>query len=660
MEASFDRQFEAHRTFGDTSAEYMAAVGGSWRFVFGFAGFIVLWMLINSAFGDRAAWDPYPYILLNLVLSCLSAFQAPLILMSQNKQVQRDRCQSDYTARMNLRAELVTRHINAKLDAFISTAWRRLYESQAIQTSTVQSLLDLERQQVALVRALGRAQARARAGSKEDLGAAGGLDSNPSGGDGVGAAVGVTSSLSFRSFGRRMSEEAMDPSAAMAQELVPGMVLQVYDDDDEEAAEGTVADGKEAEQQGDEETGEAAAVVGAAAAAVDEAGSCPSTPPPRAGQSSSLVVQTSPAARKPTAFGIYSTPLAALCVAPPAARGLRALELPWLLETEEDPHTIFLMRTMLRAVAASRGGAGDGGGLWEDAERMIFEHRSSSADNFFGIASSVHLQSRDPSLASKGVVCTGAPAMLGRSGSGSGGGGGGKKRRQLLRQGSGAEGGAMVVVGSSSSSSSTQGRRVAPAFVSCVVDAASLVDTGGGAEPWFPFDVGYDLAFPGDGAALDSLLAGDAILTLRNALDLPFQTSMGEIRQMTLHPRGCPCSRLCDEAPGAGAGAGGGLVGPTAEEAGSGSAAGPRVAASAASSGLSAPALSRAMSGCTGAIYVRQGEIPPRFKPSLSQDRDDRISDFWKMPLSRVQVRTHGRGERKPGLCILAPAGRSC
>ena len=73
MEASFDRQFEAQQTFGGQAADYVAAVGGSWRFVFFFAVFIAAWAALNTAVGP-AAWDPYPYILLNLFLSCLGAW----------------------------------------------------------------------------------------------------------------------------------------------------------------------------------------------------------------------------------------------------------------------------------------------------------------------------------------------------------------------------------------------------------------------------------------------------------------------------------------------------------------------------------------------------------------------------------------------------------
>lgn len=72
MEASFDRQFEAQQTFGGQAADYVAAVGGSWRFVFCFAIFILVWAVLNTAF-DGIAWDPYPFILLNLFLSCLGA-----------------------------------------------------------------------------------------------------------------------------------------------------------------------------------------------------------------------------------------------------------------------------------------------------------------------------------------------------------------------------------------------------------------------------------------------------------------------------------------------------------------------------------------------------------------------------------------------------------
>lgn len=88
------------------------------------------------------AFDPYPYILLNLVLSCLAAIQAPIILMSQNRQAKRDRLQADDDYRTNLKAELEVRQLNTKIDMFIKKQWERLMEIQQIQIDLSEELLD--------------------------------------------------------------------------------------------------------------------------------------------------------------------------------------------------------------------------------------------------------------------------------------------------------------------------------------------------------------------------------------------------------------------------------------------------------------------------------------------------------------------------------------
>ncbi|WP_291516350.1 DUF1003 domain-containing protein [Bdellovibrio sp. ArHS] len=104
-------------TTGQKVADAVAEFGGSWRFILGFSAFIVIWTAINAYLGVKAA-DPYPFILLNLVLSCLAALQAPIIMMSQNRQEEKDRrrARSDYM--INLKAEMEIRILHEKLDAF--------------------------------------------------------------------------------------------------------------------------------------------------------------------------------------------------------------------------------------------------------------------------------------------------------------------------------------------------------------------------------------------------------------------------------------------------------------------------------------------------------------------------------------------------------------
>lgn len=103
-------------TFGQKVSDSVADFGGSWKFILGFAFFLIVWIIINAYVGAKAA-DPYPFILLNLILSCLAALQAPIIMMSQNRQEEKDRrrARSDYM--INLKAEMEIRNLHDKLDA---------------------------------------------------------------------------------------------------------------------------------------------------------------------------------------------------------------------------------------------------------------------------------------------------------------------------------------------------------------------------------------------------------------------------------------------------------------------------------------------------------------------------------------------------------------
>jgi uncharacterized membrane protein len=105
------------RTFWERLADQVAAIGGSWGFIFGF--FVVLggWVLINSEIVDKKAFDPYPFIFLNLMLSMLAAIQAPVIMMSQNRAAAKDREAAEHDYIVNLRSELELMHLHDKLDA---------------------------------------------------------------------------------------------------------------------------------------------------------------------------------------------------------------------------------------------------------------------------------------------------------------------------------------------------------------------------------------------------------------------------------------------------------------------------------------------------------------------------------------------------------------
>jgi CRP/FNR family cyclic AMP-dependent transcriptional regulator len=96
--------------------ERMTFFGGSWSFIFLFGGVLLSWMLVNAAWLNHRPWDPYPFILLNLVLSTLAALQAPVIMMSQNRQATKDRIKSDLDYEVNMKAELEVAHLHNKID----------------------------------------------------------------------------------------------------------------------------------------------------------------------------------------------------------------------------------------------------------------------------------------------------------------------------------------------------------------------------------------------------------------------------------------------------------------------------------------------------------------------------------------------------------------
>jgi uncharacterized membrane protein len=128
------------RTVGEKLADLVADFGGSWTFISIFFVVLMLWIAFNVWAVTRAVFDPYPFILLNLVLSCLAAIQAPIIMMSQKRQEAKDRLRSENDYRVNLKAELEIRHLHEKMDHLINRQWERLAEIQQIQLEIMQDL----------------------------------------------------------------------------------------------------------------------------------------------------------------------------------------------------------------------------------------------------------------------------------------------------------------------------------------------------------------------------------------------------------------------------------------------------------------------------------------------------------------------------------------
>ena len=133
---------EDDRTRGERWADQLAAFGGSWRFILIFGAVLVVWIGLNVSQLMASPFDPYPFILLNLVLSCLAAIQAPVIMMSQNRQESKDRQRAEHDYLINLKAELEVRRLNEKMDHLILRQWRRLMEIQDLQTRLLQEVLD--------------------------------------------------------------------------------------------------------------------------------------------------------------------------------------------------------------------------------------------------------------------------------------------------------------------------------------------------------------------------------------------------------------------------------------------------------------------------------------------------------------------------------------
>jgi uncharacterized membrane protein len=140
LSSDLSKQFEKKLTFGERLSDSIAAFGGSWTFIIFFSVVLVLWIGVNSFVLSTQAFDPYPYILMNLVLSALAALQAPVIMMSQNRSEARDRLRGENDYKINLKAELEIRHLHEKIDHLLRRQYNRLFEIQQIQIELLEEL----------------------------------------------------------------------------------------------------------------------------------------------------------------------------------------------------------------------------------------------------------------------------------------------------------------------------------------------------------------------------------------------------------------------------------------------------------------------------------------------------------------------------------------
>jgi uncharacterized membrane protein len=135
-------EFEKQLTFGERLSDKLAALGGSWRFITIFFILLAIWVIINSINLVNKNFDPYPFILLNLILSCLAAIQAPVIMMSQNRMETKDRIRARNDYLVNLKAELEIRNLNERIDNLLTDQWQRLLEIQKIQMDIMNELVE--------------------------------------------------------------------------------------------------------------------------------------------------------------------------------------------------------------------------------------------------------------------------------------------------------------------------------------------------------------------------------------------------------------------------------------------------------------------------------------------------------------------------------------
>lgn len=133
LSRNIEDSYEDHLSFGDRLADSMADFAGSWTFIIIFVVVMIAWMALNLATALIHPFDPYPFILLNLVLSCVAALQAPLIMMSQGRQEAKDRLRSENDYRVNLKAELEVRHLHEIIEHHLTNQWERLSELQEMQ-----------------------------------------------------------------------------------------------------------------------------------------------------------------------------------------------------------------------------------------------------------------------------------------------------------------------------------------------------------------------------------------------------------------------------------------------------------------------------------------------------------------------------------------------
>ena len=141
LSENIEDDIETKLSFGDRLSDRIAVFGGSWIFIISFFSFIMIWIGINIWILTTKPFDPFPFILLNLILSCLAAIQAPIIMMSQNRQEQKDRIRAEHDYKINLKAELEIKLLSEKMDHLLIHQNKKLLEIQEVQTDYLEDLM---------------------------------------------------------------------------------------------------------------------------------------------------------------------------------------------------------------------------------------------------------------------------------------------------------------------------------------------------------------------------------------------------------------------------------------------------------------------------------------------------------------------------------------
>jgi uncharacterized membrane protein len=140
ISANIEEEFYSKLTLGEKLSDIIASFGGSWKFIIILSLIIFLWISLNTYVLITKSFDPFPFILLNLLLSCLAALQAPVIMMSQNRQEARDRNRAQQDYKINLKSELELRQLHQKVDHLLIQQWERMTEIQGLQLEMLEEI----------------------------------------------------------------------------------------------------------------------------------------------------------------------------------------------------------------------------------------------------------------------------------------------------------------------------------------------------------------------------------------------------------------------------------------------------------------------------------------------------------------------------------------